>query len=62
VSDQIVIYQSPDGTTLIDVHLEAETVSLTQKQKAEFFDKDVRTVNEHIRNIFKEGELADNCK
>ena len=60
MSDQIVIYQSPDGTTLIDVRLEAETVWLTQKQMAELFDKDVRTVNEHIRNIFKEGELAEN--
>ena len=60
MSDQIVIYQSPDGTTGIEVHLEAETVWLTQKQMAELFDKDVRTVNEHIRNIFKEGELAEN--
>ncbi len=60
MSDQIVIYQSADGTTLIDVRLEAETVWLTQKQMAELFDKDVRTVNEHIRNIFKEGELAEN--
>jgi len=60
VSDQIVIYQSADGTTLIDVRLEAETVWLTQKKMAELFDKDVRTVNEHIRNIFKEGELAEN--
>ncbi len=60
MSDQIVIYQSPDGITLIDVRLEADTVWLTQKQMAELFDKDVRTVNEHIRNIFKEGELAEN--
>ena len=60
MSDQIVIYQSADGTTGIEVHLEAETVWLTQKQMAELFDKDVRTVNEHIRNIFKEGELAEN--
>jgi len=58
MTDQIVIYQSPDGTTGIEVHLEAETVWLTQKQMAELFDKDVRTVNEHIRNTFKEGELA----
>jgi prophage maintenance system killer protein len=59
VSDQIVIYQSPDGTTLIDVRLEAETVWLTQKQMAELFGKNVRTVNEHIRNIFKEAELEE---
>lgn len=56
--DQIIIYQSPDGTTGIQVHLEAETVWLAQKQMSELFAKDVRTVNEHIKNIFKEKELA----
>jgi len=59
MTDQIVIYQSPDGTTLIDVRLEAETVWLTQKQMSELFGKNVRTVNEHIRNIFKEAELEE---
>ena len=59
MTDQIIIYQSPDGTTLIDVRLEAETVWLTQKQMSELFGKNVRTVNEHIRNIFKETELEE---
>ena len=59
MSDQIIIYQSPDGTTGIEVHLEAETVWLTQKQMSELFGKNVRTVNEHIRNIFKEAELEE---
>ena len=59
MTDQIIIYQSPDGTTLIDVRLEAETVWLTQKQMSELFGKNVRTVNEHIRNIFKEAELEE---
>jgi prophage maintenance system killer protein len=58
MSDAVVLYQREDGAHL-DVHLDAETVWLTQKQMAELFDKDVRTVNEHIRNIFKEGELGE---
>ena len=58
MTDQIIIYQSPDGTSSIEVHLEAETVWLSQKQMSELFDKDVRTINEHIKNIFKEGELG----
>jgi prophage maintenance system killer protein len=58
MSDAVVLYQREDGAHL-DVHLDAETVWLTQKQMAELFDKDVRTVNEHIQNIFKEGELGE---
>ncbi len=55
----IVIYQSEDGHTGLQVQLDQDTVWLTQKQMAELFDKDVRTVNEHLKNIFKEDELDD---
>ena len=54
----IVIYQSADGSIATEVKLEGETVWLSQKQMAELFDKDVRTINEHIINAFEEGELA----
>ena len=54
---EIVIYTSEDGSVSLDTKLENETIWLTQKQMAELFDKNVRTVNEHINNIFKEGEL-----
>ena len=54
---QILIYQSESGETKIEVHLQDETVWLTQRGMAELFQKDIRTVNEHIKNIFKEGEL-----
>jgi hypothetical protein len=47
-----------DGIAKLEVRLVDETVWLTQKQMAELFQKDVRTVSEHIRNIFAEGELA----
>jgi len=53
---EIVIYRTKSGPA-IDVHLEKETVWLTQKQMALLFDKDLRTVNEHIKNIYKEKEL-----
>jgi len=53
----ILMYQSEDGSTRIDVRLEDETVWLNQRSMAELFQKDVRTINEHIKNIFSEGEL-----
>lgn len=54
---ELLIYQTEDGRTRIQVRLENETVWLTQKLMAELFQKDVRTINEHIRNIYEEGEL-----
>ena len=57
MSDQIVIYQSPDGTTGIEVHLEAETVWLTQDQMAELFGRERSVITKHLRNVFREGEL-----
>lgn len=55
---ELLIYQTEDGRTRIQVRLEDETVWLSQKLMAELFQKDVRTINEHIRNIFAEGELS----
>ena len=56
---EIILYQTSDGRTRLDVRVEGETVWLTQKQLAELFDKDIRTVNEHIVNIFAERELQE---
>ena len=55
----VVLYQTPDGATTLSVHLEKDTVWLTQKQMAELFGKTVPTINEHIKNVFKEGELKE---
>ena len=57
MENNIVIYQTQDGQTDIDVRLENDTVWLSQKQMATLFEKDVRTINEHINNVFSEGEL-----
>ena len=51
----IAIFESTQGD--VQVQLEQETVWLTQKQMSELFEKNVRTISEHINNIFKEGEL-----
>ena len=55
--DKIVIYQTEDGQTQIDVRLENETVWLTQAQMAELFQKDQSVIARHIKNALKEGEL-----
>lgn len=56
-SDEFLFYQTEDGRIRLQVRMEGETVWLSQKAMAELFQKDVRTVNEHIGNIFEEGEL-----
>jgi hypothetical protein len=56
----LIIYNTEDGRTRIEVHLLDETVWLTQAQMSELFDKDKRTISEHISNIFNEGELSPN--
>lgn len=54
---EIVIYQTNDGLTKIDVKFENETVWLTQEQMAELFQRDKSVITRHILNIYKEGEL-----
>lgn len=56
--DKIIIYQTADGQTSIDVKLEQDTVWLSQAQMAELFQKDRTVIGRHINNIFKEGELS----
>lgn len=56
----IIIYQSDDGLTHIDVKIENETVWLNQDQMSELFQRDKSTISRHIKNIFDEGELDRN--
>ena len=58
-TNKIQIYQSADGGIQLDVSLDGDTVWLNQAQMCDLFDKNKRTVSEHIRNIFKDGELAE---
>ena len=55
--NKIVIYQTEDGQTQIDVRLENDTVWLNVAQMAELFDKEESNVRRHIINAFREGEL-----
>ena len=56
---QIEIFQSEDGQAQVKVHFEKDTAWLSQAQMVDLFEKNKRTVSEHIRNIFKEGELQE---
>ena len=56
----VVIYQATDGKTNLEVNLHEETVWLSQSQMCHLFDKNKRTISEHLRNVFKEGELLEN--
>lgn len=56
---ELILYQTPEGRVRVEVLYEAETFWLSQKQLAELFGVDVRTVSEHLRNVFAGGELAE---
>src|SRR3989339_288872 len=56
---QIIIYKTEDGQTKIDVRFDGNTVWLTQKLLADLFRVTIPTINEHIKNIYKEGELQE---
>ena len=64
LNNQIIIYQTEDGQTQVDVRLENETVWLTQAQMAELFEKTPQNITMHIGNAYKEGELEkeSTCK
>lgn len=57
---EILIYQSDDGLTNIDVKVRDETVWLTQQQMADLFRTSRTNVVEHIKHIYDEGELDEN--
>lgn len=60
MQNQLVLFNSQDGNVTIDVTVDQDTVWLTQKQLADLFDKNVRTISEHIKNIFSDDELEEN--
>jgi hypothetical protein len=59
IRSEIVLYQTEDGKTRLEVRLENETVWLTQSQMAEPFQTSIPNVSMHIRNIFREVELQE---
>jgi hypothetical protein len=57
--DNILLYQAPDGQTQLEVHLDQETVWLTQTQISELFGRERSVITKHLRNIFQTGELDE---
>ncbi|MGO3804709.1 MAG: RhuM family protein [Sphingobacterium sp.] len=60
-NDQIIIYQTPDGQTAIDVKLTEDTIWLNQYQLADLFDTDRTSLVKHIKNIYKSEELSEDA-
>ena len=58
-NDKIEIYSNDGRDIEVRLDLRGDTLWLSQAQMAELFDKDVRTINEHIKTIFAEGELVE---
>ncbi len=58
MNSEIILYQSEDGQTKVEVRLEGETVWLTLNQLAELFQRDKSVISRHIKNVFEEGELS----
>ena len=54
---EIILYPTEDGRSRVECRFSGETVWLTQALLAELYQKDVRTINEHLQNLFEEGEL-----
>ncbi len=56
---EIILYTTPKGDVKIDIRFEDETFWLTQKKLAALFDVEVNTINYHLKEIFKSGELSE---
>ena len=57
---EIILYQSEDGQTKVEVRMEGETVWLTLNQLTELFQRDKSVISRHIKNVLEEGELQTN--
>lgn len=58
---KLVIYQTPNGETKLDVTIKGETIWLTQRQNVELFGTKVHAISKHLKNIFKSSELERNA-
>ena len=54
---EFILYTTDDGNTRVDCRFEDETIWLSQALMAELFNRDVRTINEHLQNLYEEEEL-----
>jgi len=56
---EFILYTSNDGNTRVECRFEDETIWLSQALMAELFDRDVRTINEHLINLYDEAEINE---
>ena len=56
---EIIVYQSDDGLTRVDVRFEGDTVWLTQAQLIDLYHSSKSNISEHIKHIFEDGELSE---
>lgn len=56
---QVILYQTPDGDSKIEVRLENDTVWLSADQMAELFQRNKSTISRHIKNVLEDGELEE---
>jgi hypothetical protein len=56
---EVILFQTKDGTTVLEVSLDHETVWLSQDQMAELFGRERSVITKHLRNVFKDGELEE---
>jgi hypothetical protein len=61
MNNQVIIYQTKDGKTHLDVKVDGEMVWLSLLQMVELFERDKSMISRHLNNIFKEGELEKNA-
>jgi hypothetical protein len=59
VAGEMLLYQTEDGRTRVECRFEEQTLWLSQALIAEVFQKDLRTINEHLKNIYEDGELSE---
>ena len=57
MDNQLIIYQTTDGNTSVEVHFDNDTVWLNRQHLSILFNRDIKTIGKHINNIFREGEL-----
>ena len=55
----MILYQTEDGTSRLDVRMQGETVWLSLNQMADLFQRDKSVISKHIKNVFEEGELRE---
>jgi len=58
---EFLLYTAPNGEVKVEVFMQDENIWLSQKRMAELFNVEIPTINEHIKNIYRSGELQEDA-